>query len=74
MPATGDAEPQAPTPAAVALQARSGEGLALHQQGRLSEAERIYREIMQQQPYHFDALHMLGLMAVQTRHTEQGAA
>ena len=39
--------------------------LAMHHQGRLAEAEALYREILQTQPQHFDALHLLGLIAVQ---------
>ena len=71
MPETGNAEPQAQKPAAVALQAKFEQGMALHQQGRLADAERIYREVLQQQPNHFDALHQLGLIALQAGHTEQ---
>lgn len=39
--------------------------LAMHHQGKLTEAEALYREILQTQPQHFDALHLLGLIAVQ---------
>ena len=63
--------PQAQNPAAVALQAKFNQGVALHQQGRLAEAERIYEEVLRQQPNHFDALHLLGVIAVQTRRTER---
>src|SRR5687768_16590813 len=41
-----------------------------HQQGRLREAETIYREILKTQPNHFDALHLLGLVARQTGHPD----
>jgi tetratricopeptide (TPR) repeat protein len=71
MPETGDAQPRAHHPAAVALQAKFEQGMALHRQGNLAEAERIYREVLQRQPNYFDALHMLGLIAHQTRHSEQ---
>jgi protein O-GlcNAc transferase len=57
----------------VALQATFEQGIALHQQGRLVEAERIYREVLRQQPIHFGALHHLGVIALDTRRTEQGA-
>ncbi len=39
--------------------------LALHQQGRLAEAEAIYREILSSQPDHFDALQLLATIAGQ---------
>ena len=71
MPETGDAQSQAQNPAALALQAKFEQGMALHQQGKLADAERIYREVLQQQPNHFDALHLLGVIALQTRHTER---
>ena len=38
-----------------------GEAMALHQQGRLSEAERIYAAILRVDPGRADALHLLGL-------------
>lgn len=36
-----------------------------HQAGRLPEAETIYRQILQHQPSHPDALHLLGVIALQ---------
>lgn len=41
-------------------------GLALHQQGRLAEAEQIYRRILGAAPAHFEALHLLGVICGQT--------
>jgi tetratricopeptide (TPR) repeat protein len=38
-----------------------------HQAGRLSDAERSYREILAIDPDHADALHLLGLIAYQAR-------
>jgi predicted O-linked N-acetylglucosamine transferase (SPINDLY family) len=43
--------------------------VAHHQAGRLAEAERIYRQILDLVPDHADALHLLGLVAVQVGHT-----
>jgi Flp pilus assembly protein TadD len=63
MPETGDAQPQAQNPAAAALQAKLNQGVALHRQGRLADAERCYGEVLQQQPNHFGALHLLGVIA-----------
>jgi len=45
-------------------------GLALHAQGRLPDAERSYRHVLQRQPGNFVALHMLGLVALQTGRSE----
>jgi protein O-GlcNAc transferase len=36
-----------------------------HQAGHFAEAEKIYREILAQQPYHADALYLLGSLAGQ---------
>jgi protein O-GlcNAc transferase len=44
------------------------QGLALHQQGRLDEAEVLYRAILAAQPAHFGALHLTGLV-----HHQRGA-
>ena len=47
-------------------------GFALLQQRRYSEAEPIYTEILRRQPRHFDALHFLGIIALETNRTAQG--
>lgn len=39
--------------------------LALHQQGQLDQAEAIYKQILQTQPQHFDALQLLATIALQ---------
>jgi len=36
-----------------------------HQAGHLPQAEALYRQILQQQPHHADALHLLGVIAHQ---------
>ena len=38
------------------------EALALHQAGRLADAEKIYNQILAMQPDHFDSLHLLGVI------------
>jgi protein O-GlcNAc transferase len=45
----------------------------MHQQGRMAEAEALYRRILAVRPDHADTLHMLGLLAHQCGHSEQGA-
>jgi tetratricopeptide (TPR) repeat protein len=40
------------------------QGLAAHKEGKLQEAERSYRAILQSQPAHPDANHNLGVLAV----------
>jgi protein O-GlcNAc transferase len=48
------------------------QGLARHQQGNLVEAERHYDAALKSQPDNFDALHMLGVIALQKGRLEQG--
>ena len=40
------------------------QGVAAHKAGKLEEAERLYRAILQSQPTHSDANHNLGVLAV----------
>jgi predicted O-linked N-acetylglucosamine transferase (SPINDLY family) len=47
---------------------------ALHRQGRLAEAEALYQDILRGDPRHFDALHLRGVIALQTRRWEDGIA
>jgi tetratricopeptide (TPR) repeat protein len=47
-------------------------GLACHQQGRLPEAERHYNAALRSEPDHFEALHMLGVIALQMGRFERG--
>ncbi len=44
--------------------AKLSRGMALHQEGRLAEAEKLYREILRQSPKRFDALYLLGIAAL----------
>jgi len=69
MPETGDIQPLPGN--AADLDAKFSQAMALHQQGRLADAERLYREILQRRPDHFDALHLLGVIALQTQHAER---
>jgi len=45
-------------------------GLEHHQSGRLQEAETIYRSILKEQPQHPEALHLLGVLALQVGKSE----
>ena len=46
------------------------QALALHQQGRLADAEQGYQLVLRRQPHHFDATYLLGVIALQTRRLE----
>ena len=40
--------------------------VAVHQRGQLQQAKAIYHDILRIKPRHFDALHLLGLIAIQS--------
>lgn len=65
-------QPQLSGQISAAIQAKLQQGYALHQQGRLADAERLYQEVLRHEPRHFDALHLLGIVALQTRRTQRG--
>ena len=46
------------------------QGVAAHKEGKLQEAERLYRAILQAQPLHPDANHNLGVIAVSVNKAE----
>ena len=46
------------------------QGIAAHKEGKLQDAERLYRAILQSQPAHPDANHNLGLVAASVNKTE----
>jgi len=45
--------------------------VGLHRQGKLSEAQQLYRQIVGIEPNHFDACHFLGVIAKQNGHPLQ---
>jgi tetratricopeptide (TPR) repeat protein len=45
-------------------------GSNLHQQGQLAQAKQIYEQVLAQNPAHFDALHLLGVIAGQSGHPD----
>jgi tetratricopeptide (TPR) repeat protein len=53
--------------------AKLSRGMALHQQGRLAEAEKLYREVLQQSPKRFDALYLLGIAALSAGKPQRAA-
>ena len=49
-------------------------GIELHNRGELARAEPIYRQILKGEPGHVVALHMLGLLALQTSRIDEALA
>jgi protein O-GlcNAc transferase len=45
--------------------------VGLHQQGRLAEAEKLYRNILRAKPRHFEARHLLGILRSQQGRAEE---
>ena len=39
----------------------------MHQQGQLAQAKQIYAQVLALQPVHFDALHLSGVIASQSK-------
>jgi predicted O-linked N-acetylglucosamine transferase (SPINDLY family) len=55
-------------------QAALNHAMELHRQGRLPEAENLYRQLQQHFPQATDILHLIGLVEVDTGRVEQGMA
>lgn len=49
------------------------QAVALQQNGALADAEELYHEILAKRPRHFDALQLLGALALQSGRIEEGA-
>src|SRR5579863_5092219 len=47
------------------------QAVALHQAGHTAEAAKIYKQILAQVPRHFDATHLLGVIALQGERLDQ---
>ncbi len=58
---------------AVQVQLKLNDAVALHQQGRLQDAVTLYSDILKLQPQHFDAIHLLGVIAEQFRNHQLAA-
>jgi predicted TPR repeat methyltransferase len=65
-------KPPLRAPHSIAIQKPFEQALLLHHQGRLIEAEYLAKEVHRQNPKHFDTLHLLGVIALQTDRTERG--
>jgi protein O-GlcNAc transferase len=48
------------------LVALFNQGLVMHQQGQLAQAKQIYMEVLAKQPDYYDALHLMGVIALQS--------
>jgi len=59
-----------PAPASAALW---NAAVAHHQAGRLDEAAAMYRKVLAASPQHFDAKHLLGVVALQTGRLDEAA-
>jgi tetratricopeptide (TPR) repeat protein len=64
-----------PRPSRTEAQAHQlfGQGLAFHQIGRLEEAAAMYEQAIKGHPFHYDALHLLGVTALQSNHPKRAA-
>lgn len=47
------------------------QALQLQRQGRLADAERLYRQVLKQKPDHPDALHLLGVLIADAGHPDK---
>jgi tetratricopeptide (TPR) repeat protein len=55
------------------LDALCGQGRSLHQAGRLGEARQVYEAVLGVDPAHAQALHLLGVVCIQSGDLEGGA-
>jgi tetratricopeptide (TPR) repeat protein len=58
---------------AAALPAKLQQANTFHQRGQLATAQALYEDILRVQPRHFDALHLLGVIAAQTKNPTKAA-
>lgn len=56
------------------LHERLSQAVALHRAGKLFDAERVYREVLADDPENFDALHLCGTVCVQAHRPLVGIA
>ena len=56
-----------------AVAQRIEQAIALHRQGRLEDAEALYRQVLRRDPRQADALHFLGVLSAQRRRYAEAA-
>ena len=59
---------------AAQVQAIFQQALTLHQQNQFEQAQILYEEILKVHPNHFDVLHLLGVVALQTKKAQKAVA
>jgi tetratricopeptide (TPR) repeat protein len=70
-PVSGPRFPPAPAERPATVGEILGSAVALHQSGRLAEAEALYRQVLEVEPANADALHLSGVVAHQAgRHAD----
>jgi predicted O-linked N-acetylglucosamine transferase (SPINDLY family) len=62
----------AKSPSMAALQTTLAQAMQLHQGGFLAQAEAVYRQILSTHARHIDALHLLGVLCVQSARADEG--
>ena len=68
------AKPSTPQPPGTAVKRWFNQALQLHQQGQLEQASVGYLQVLQQQADHPDALHLLGVIALQSGQAQAALA
>ena len=63
-------QPLVPAQPKVVTESDFDQALALHQQGMLAEAKKMYESILKLNPRHAGCWHFLGLMALQSNRLE----
>ena len=71
MPNKRDKSSNIPKPVAPKVPTKFAEALAYHNKGLLAEAQEIYLDILKTQPKHFDSLHLVGVIAHQTKNNQR---
>lgn len=69
-PRQSTAKPALNQRAQAQLQQLFMQGVGLHQEGKLDQAKVFYELVIQANPQHFDALHLLGVLASQSKQDE----